>query len=152
MSASMLRCSKCINDMIGSPDLCSIPNTGKKFSNGKKWWGLSFRILQLPISIFKVSFWTSLSSRKFQHAVLREVRAEEKESKNLFAVIRAEEKEKSTHRVNLDKTKCSSSQRKTRRREKRGMKEVECKKSNKPSNNYCKIFTLLLLNWKKYRL
>jgi hypothetical protein len=32
------------------------------------------------------------------------------------------------------------------------MKEVECKKSNKPSNNYCKIFTLLLLNWKKYRL
>jgi hypothetical protein len=28
---------------------------------------------------------------------LRKVRAEEKESKNLFAVIRAEEKEKSTH-------------------------------------------------------
>jgi hypothetical protein len=53
-----------------------------------------------------------------------------------------------THRVNLDKkTKCSSSRRKTRRREKRRMEKVEAsfessvlcvKKSNKPSNNYCK--------------
>jgi len=38
--------------------------------------------LQLPISIFEV---------------LLKVKAEEKESKNLFAEIRAEEKEKSTH-------------------------------------------------------
>jgi hypothetical protein len=44
--------------------------------------------------------------------------------------LSAVEKEKSTrplitHRVDLDETKCSSSWRKTRRREKRRMKEVE---------------------------
>jgi hypothetical protein len=36
MSASMLLCSKCIKDMIGSADPGSIPGTGKKFSKGKK--------------------------------------------------------------------------------------------------------------------
>jgi hypothetical protein len=44
--------------------------------------------------------------------------------------LSAVEKEKSTHPlithcINLDKTKCSSSRRKMRRREKRRMKEVE---------------------------
>jgi hypothetical protein len=32
MSASMLLCSKCIKDMIGSADPGSIPGTGEKFS------------------------------------------------------------------------------------------------------------------------
>jgi len=36
----------------------------QKISNGKKWWELRFPILPLPISIFKVSFWASLSSQK----------------------------------------------------------------------------------------
>jgi hypothetical protein len=36
MSASMLFCSKCIKDMIGSADPGSIPDIGKNFSNGKK--------------------------------------------------------------------------------------------------------------------
>jgi hypothetical protein len=42
---------------------------------------------------FQVSFRASLSSRETQRKFPRKVRAEEKESKNLFAVIRAEEKE-----------------------------------------------------------
>ncbi len=45
----------------------------------------------------QVSFRASLSLREVRRKFLRKVRAEEKESKNLFAVIRAEEKEKSTH-------------------------------------------------------
>jgi hypothetical protein len=36
MSPSMLLCSKCIKDMIESADPGSIPDTGKKFSNGEK--------------------------------------------------------------------------------------------------------------------
>jgi hypothetical protein len=53
--------------------------------------------LQLQISIFKVSFQASLSLRKIQQNILRKARAEEKESKKLFAEIRAEEKKKSTY-------------------------------------------------------
>jgi hypothetical protein len=49
---------------------------------------------------FQVSFRTSLSSWETRRKFLRKVRAEEKESKNLFAVIRAEGKENPliTHR------------------------------------------------------
>ncbi len=134
MSASMLLCSKCIKDMIGSADSGSIPNTGKKFSNCKKWWGLRFWILQLPILIFQVSFRASLSSWKNPTGSPAESQSRSiREQKSLRVNLEkpsAVEKEKSTrplitHRVNLDKTKCSSSQRKTRRREKRRMKEVE---------------------------
>jgi hypothetical protein len=45
---------------------------------------------------FQVSFRASLSSQEVRQKFLRKVRAEGKESKNLFAVIRAEEKESSS--------------------------------------------------------
>ncbi len=134
MAASMLLCSKCIKDMIGSADPGSIPDTGENFSNGKKWWGLTFRILQLPISIFQVSFRARLSLRENPTGSPTESQSRSiREQKSLrlhLEKLSAVEKEKSTrslitHRVNLDKTKCSSSRRKTRRREKRRMKEVE---------------------------
>ena len=69
-----------------------------------------------------------------QRNVLRKVRAEEKREQKSLCVnlekLSAVEKEKSTcplitYRLNLDKTKCSSSRRKTRRREKRRMKVIE---------------------------
>jgi hypothetical protein len=59
---------------------------------------------------------------KVQRRVLRIVRAEEKESKNLFAVIRAEKKRVHS---SLIAQLSSSSQRKMKRREKEEKKEVE---------------------------
>ncbi len=106
--------------------------------------------MQLPNSIFKVSFQASLSLRKFQGAVLQKVRAEEKESKNLFAVIRAEEKEKSTHHSSRKSRQKLSAVAAGERREEEKKEEWKrwrhhsnhqsyvCEKSNKTSNNYCK--------------
>jgi hypothetical protein len=64
---------------------------------------------------FQASFRPSLSSRKIQQKFLI-VRAEEKESKNLFSVIRAGEKESPL--ITYRTVSSSSSQRKTRKREK----------------------------------
>ncbi len=90
----MLLCSKCIKDMIGSADPGSIPDTGENFSNGKKWWGLTFRILQLPISIFQVSFRASLSSRENPTGSTTE-----SQSRSI--------REQKSLRVHLEKTQCS---------------------------------------------
>jgi hypothetical protein len=91
----MLLCSKCIKDMIESAEPGLIPLTGKHFSNCKK----TMKVEVLNLATANFNFQSILMSKSIlaQGRVLWKVKAEEKESKNFFAVIRAEEKEKSTH-------------------------------------------------------
>ncbi len=165
MSASMLLCSKCIKDMIESRPRFN-PQHRQTFSNGKKWWGLMFWILQLPISIIQVSFWASLSLQKNPMGSPAESQSRSiREQKSLcvnLEKLSAVEKEKSTrplitHCVNLDETKCSSSRRKTRRREERRMKEwrhhqiisPRCVKNRiNHLNNYCKNINIVVVELK----
>ena len=133
--------------MIGLQTRVQSPVPAKKFFNGKKWRGLTVRILQLTNSIFKYLF----------------------EPKNLFAAVRAEEKEKKSLRVSQSRRKretthhsarnrSSSSRRKTRRGEKERRKRQRHHSKHQsyvcvaPSNNIVNtkivILTLLLLNWK----
>jgi hypothetical protein len=74
-------------------DLGSILGTGEK----KFQWLKVMRIEGSNVAAanfdFQVSFQASLSLQKIQQRVLQKVRVEEKESKNIFMVIRAAEKE-----------------------------------------------------------
>ncbi len=134
------------------------PRTGENFSNGKKWWGLMFQILQLPISNFQVSFRTSLSLRKNSTGSPAESQSRSiREQKSLRVNLektqcsRKREVHSSTQRVNLDKKLSAVAVGERWEEEKKvewkrwrhhlNHQSYVCEKSNKNHlNNYCKKY------------